>query len=234
MAQLERGHPYPLCRNRKPDPDSQNTAVGGFNPTSTPPGGNLHELDPVFYHGGVDFVVRVSRSYSVWFPATDPSTGEPFADGVKFNLPVVEPRPEDQPGGTEIVLSFRGTPNITSNECNNGVDGCDEFEALHNAQTLDGYGDHYYRPTNPMVSPPGTIPQFRPTAANKGIEGLETGAGLDTDDEWREIDLVSPNPEGGILGIDGNRYYQIRLTFLSNPLTGLSPELSAVALSWQE
>ena len=39
---------------------------------------------------------------------------------------------------------------------------------------------------------------------------------------------------GNINAIDGAQYYQIRLTFISNPLTGLRPEVSALAVSWRD
>ncbi|MCP3919841.1 MAG: hypothetical protein GY711_33165, partial [bacterium] len=34
--------------------------------------------------------------------------------------------------------------------------------------------------------------------------------------------------------IDGSSYYQVRVTFNSNPVSGQSPRLKALAMSWTE
>ncbi|MCP3916943.1 MAG: Ig-like domain-containing protein [bacterium] len=191
------------------DPDIESQANGGFNPTSTPtPGETTQGRDPVFYIGALDMVVRVSRSYSVWFPASNPADPnlEPFAMPI-YSPPVLEPRLEDLPDGTSIELGFRGAVLV------------DNVEALTNAVTIDNYGDHYFDLT---VVPPN---QPNHNAGNANLaDGTTVTFMLPGEEIWRE----------DISEIDEKSYYQIRATFFSNTLTGLGPELSALAVSWQE
>jgi hypothetical protein len=190
------------------NPDLETTANGGFNPTSTPtPGAPTPGLDPVFYIGALDMVVRVSRSYSIWFAADDPSSPNPFVNPI-FNPPLLEPRADAQPSGTEILLSFRGTDSVENDE------------AQTNAATIDNYGDWY----NDLNIVPPAAPRHNTNDAN--LVGGIPGQQFLTSDEYSWKDDVAL--------ISGSRYYQIRITFLSNMLTGLGPELSALALSWQE
>jgi hypothetical protein len=102
------------------DPDLQPTATGGFNPNSTPPGAITLGVDNTFYLGQLDLVVRVSRAHTIWLntKAVTPT----------FSPPVVEPRSDDQPLGTQIILAYRGA---------NAVAG----PAASNASTLDLYGE---------------------------------------------------------------------------------------------
>jgi len=37
-----------------------------------------------------------------------------------------------------------------------------------------------------------------------------------------------------VADIDGARYIQVRMSFVSNPSTGLTPEVAALGLAWQE
>ncbi|HIE91375.1 MAG TPA: hypothetical protein EYQ83_00320, partial [Acidobacteria bacterium] len=86
------------------EPDLEDSANGGFNPLSTPvPGVATPGLDDTFYIGSMDLVVRVSRSYSVWF-GTAPS-------GIllpSYNPAVTEPSAAEQPEGTSIQIAYRG------------------------------------------------------------------------------------------------------------------------------
>ncbi|MCP3917080.1 MAG: Ig-like domain-containing protein [bacterium] len=192
------------------DPDLETMANGGLNPTSTPtPGAATFGRDPSVYIGALDMVVRISRSYSIWFPATDPRDPDldPFLDPT-YSPPVMEPRLEEQPNGTTIELAYRGT------------DAVDNEEALSNAITIDNYGDHYFDLN--------VVPPAQPNH-NAGLANLDDGATpapFLTQEEtvWQE----------DIAAIDGKAYYQVRLTFLANSVTGLVPELSALALAWRE
>ena len=108
------------------DPDNEPTAMGGFNPltrASTAP------VDNSFYVGALDLVTRVSRTYSLWFPATGTGITRPG-----FNPPVLEPQPDQLPHGTSIEIHFRGATAVS------------EAAMLENATTLDGYGDYYEDP----------------------------------------------------------------------------------------
>ena len=77
--------------------------------------------------------------------------------------------------------------------------------ARENAESLDGYGDHYVDPANNRNFPNASMSLF---------------------DAGNWFDDVS--------AIDGCRYYQVRITFLANAETNRVPELSALALAWSE
>jgi hypothetical protein len=191
------------------DPDIENKANGGFNPGSTPPGKSTYGLDNTFYIGAADFVVRLSRSHSVWFPATNPFSGDPF-NTPDYSPPILEPNSVDQPDGTAILLAFRGM-----NKFNPTDDACggtaNNFEPLENALTLDNYGDHY----DDKCLPAGEGPNHNPNNENLGIN-------FQGNDKWRK----------SIKAIDDAQYYQVRITFQADIFTGLVPEVSAIAISW--
>lgn len=88
------------------NPDLQTTAVGGFNPGSTPAGLPTPGLDNVFYIGQVELVTRISVSHSIWFDSgfTSPT----------YVAPVIEPLSSGQPAGTQIVFAYRGATSIAS------------------------------------------------------------------------------------------------------------------------
>jgi len=187
------------------DPDLETRANGGFDPNSTPtPGAPTPGLDNVFYIGSVDFVTRVSRGFSVFFPAVDPSSGGSSNFPNPHYFPAtIDPPVEEQPIGTDVQVSFRGVTNITNTE------------AQFDAEELDLYGDHYLE--IPSLCD-GSITHNPGSEFNSGI------VFLNGDQRW--FDDAS--------AIDGATYYQIRLTFISNGMTGLVPEVSAVALTWTE
>ena len=83
--------------------------------------------------------------------------------------------------------------------------------ALENALSLDG--DHYW--DDPSVYCRGEFPNLL-SQANKGI------VFLGGDEAWRDT----------VGEISSAQYYQI-VTFTNNVTSGLSAELSALALSWQ-
>ena len=189
------------------DPDTESKANGGFNPGSKPPGKPTYGLDNAFYIGAADFVVRVSHSYSVWFPATNPKDGTFFAQPL-YMAPTMEPRAEDQPMGTSISLAFRGVKKSTpiAPACGDGPEPW-----IENATTLDAYGDHYDDCV--LVCPP--VPNHNAAKENIYINLLGDGSWV-TD----------------ITQINTAKYYQVRITFQSDIFTGLGPELSALAVAW--
>lgn len=198
------------------DPDTQELASGGYNPTSQPPGAELPGRDNTFYVGAADFVVRVSRSYSIWFDALDPASGAPFLNPV-YVEPVMEPDPNDQPDGTNVRLAFRGMVAFVP-EPSTCPPFAPNLDPLEDASTLDSYGDHYddlcLPPDQPTCS---YVPNHNPPRENRGMIFLN-------DDEWRD----------SITEIDTASYYQTRITFESNVQTGLAPSLAALAVSWYE
>jgi len=194
------------------DPNNEIRANGGFNPGSAPPGAPYFGLDNEVYIGAVDFVVRVSRAVSIWFPATDPDNpgGAPFL--ANFGQYVLEPPIKDQPIGTNIQASFRGALTV--------IAGSDPIE---DALTLDIYGDHYLETVSDCF--PDSL-EYPAIQHNDDPLQLNTQIGFfnNQDRSWYDDPSF----------IDGSSYYQVRLTFTSNTQTGLSPELSAFALTWSQ
>ena len=102
-------------------------------------------------------------------------------------------------------------PNGTSIDIRfRGATAVDETIMLENATVFDGYGDYYPTPDTAFGRDPG--------AANPGVIFLLN------DNTWH----------ADVSDIDGSSYYQVRVTFTSNPETGTNPELSAVGLTWQQ
>ncbi|HPF14015.1 MAG TPA: Ig-like domain-containing protein [Planctomycetota bacterium] len=205
---------------RTVNPDTATTSTGGFSPAAN--GQATYGRDNSFYLAAIDFVTRVSRSYSVWFPADDPSNpGAQFLSPT-YAAPVLEPRAQDQPNGTSISLDFRGASNITNHPDATGnlMNGTTPIRqmALVDASTLDIYGDYY----SPPVPPANPLPH-RTNRANLNIFSL-AGSSSIGDGAW-----VS-----NITEINGARFYQIRITFRSNIVSNENPVLSALAVSWEE
>lgn len=128
------------------DPDLQTIATGGFSPTSTPPGAATPGVDNSFYIGQADLVVRVSRAHTIWF---DSGSSNP-----DYSAPVVEPREEDLPFGTHLVLAYRGATGVTV-----GSQGAKDADALDAyGETLSGggvtflQGDNTWKPTLSAVN----------------------------------------------------------------------------------
>ena len=194
------------------NPDKETRANGGFNPLSNPPGASTPGNDPVVYMGAADFVVRTSRSHSIWFPATDPIGGGTFSAPI-YSTPITEPKAEDQTVGTSVLLEFRGMTSFAppADPCT----GQPVMSPLEDATMFDLYGDHY---NDSCIPNPTGQTNHSTKYENLGITFLNT------DDTWKP----------SIQLIDGAPYYQIRLTFISDTVSGLSPELSAVAVSWVE
>ncbi len=208
------------------NPDASPTGSGGFDPTSMPPGAPTPGQDNVVHLGAIDYVTRVSHSNSVWFESDLAGSTDPQQRS--YREPILEPRPEDQPSGTEVIVRFRGAtqirywsdehgfpsptgdPNVVDNDGDfPGIDetpGIPDFMA--DASLLDIYGD-YYNDREGFVN-------HDAAGQNPGIQFLGSS------DEWRN-DAAS---------IDGARYYQVRLSFIGNAETGFAPDVAALAITW--
>ena len=203
------------------NPDLETKASGGFNPTSSPTTGEpTFGRDNTVYLGALDIVIRVSRSVSIWFPATDPLTGEPFA-GPTYNPAVIEPTPDVQPIGTSVEIAYRGATDIEPLMPTNNADPIDPHPALANGNLFDVYGNFYFDvppdPGGPNTGG-GFFPQHNPNQENRNII-------FSTEEEdW----------EDSVASLNLSRYYQLRLTFVSNEISELFPVVSAVALAWQD
>lgn len=197
------------------NPDTELVARGGFNPSSTPPGAATRRADENgFYIGQLDVVTRLSRVHSVWINSgiADPD----YLD------PIVLPDQADQPAGTEIVIEYRGAdgfviPNMDS------VLGQTVDESLFpfNAQRLNAYGDIYVLVPDTVGNPPVSF--GRHTLLGAPIFPGEVQYLNGTSTWLSDIDQV-----------DTARYLQMRITFVSNIETSLSPELSAIGIAFSE
>ncbi|MDF1837955.1 MAG: Ig-like domain-containing protein, partial [Planctomycetota bacterium] len=197
-------------------PDSSSSSSGGFNPGAN--GQATYGRDNSFYLGAIDLVVRVSRSFSIWFPADDPSNPGTQLVGAQYSPAVMEPRLVDQPPGTTIEVDYRGASNVTlhTSDMGNLLDPDTGDPVLHlgrvDATKLDIYGDHY-----------PTADRHNTTLANNRIWDLSGNNRLQ-DEAWKS----------DISAINGARFYQVRLTFRSNIQTHENPILSALAVAWSQ
>ena len=157
--------------------------------------------------------MRISRSYSVWFPVLD-ATGESAFTSAIFDAPMVEPSAENQPRGTSIELAFRGSNFLPAAFGDNA-----RSEVLEDAKLMDSYGDYYYHDADSELRP-NWHPEY---PVPHSVERMNSGiAFLDSQGRWYE----------SISAIDNALYYQVRVTFVSNPESGQSPELSALGVAW--
>ena len=85
---------------------------------------------------------------------------------------------------------------------------------MTNATELDAYGDHYTEVPSPCD---GSI-DHNPDTLNTDITFLNG------DPRWF----------ADVSDIDGAQFYQARVTFISDTVSGQSPILSAFALTWTE
>ncbi|HUR28692.1 MAG TPA: Ig-like domain-containing protein [Planctomycetota bacterium] len=189
----------------KVDPDNEPNASGGF--AGGVPTGPGSELDTSFYLGQADFVVRVNRVHTIWL------------DSFAFNppvwqTPVLDPPNALQPTGTQVIIAVRGGTNIT-----NGTAATGGAVPSRDATKYDPYGD----PKAAVLNPPPTT-GFVNWTINfvLGPDGLP-------DKTWKSNMSQFNSLPGGF----GPRYIQARITLLSNPDTGLVPELSGLGLAFK-
>jgi hypothetical protein len=161
------------------NPDNSDTATGGYNPNSTPPGASTPGTDNSFYIGEMAIVTRVSRAHTIWF---DTGFNTPT-----YAQPLVEPAPQDQPAGTQIQFAYRGAVNVT---------GAGTTGILNDSATLDFYGD--------------------PSA------GSGTPQYLFNDDSWKQ----------DITQVNSARFFQVRLSFISNTATERTAELRSLGFAY--
>jgi hypothetical protein len=188
------------------DPDRETSPSGGYNPSTNPPGNQTRNAhDNSFYIGQLDVVTRISRVHTAWI-----DTRMPAPD---FIQPQVLPAPQDQPVGTSILIEYRGSNGFVLEDLDMDVD---ESLFPFDARRLDPYGD---------------IVVDIPDAGDNPIR-WELGSTEFTG----SVDYVGDGPQwsGSIDEMDGARYLQMRITFLSNIETFQSPVLSAIGLAFSE
>lgn len=125
----------PVTKN----PDTETVPDGGLcgNPIVCALGSPTPGDDNLFYIGQLDVVYRVTRTVTIWFDTFDVDPN--------YAAPVLEPRPDDQPLGTSVVLAFRGAAEFAPGK------------KIVDAQALDAYGDE-----RPVV--PGSTLQYGATS----------------------------------------------------------------------
>ena len=107
------------------DPGSGGTnPSGGYNTGS---GFVTKGYGPELYWQQIDFVLRISRVYTHWFPFGGTPTS--------VSSITQEPAPEFQPPGTSVVVEYRGTATIETI-------GCTGSDALTDANRFDFYGNY--------------------------------------------------------------------------------------------
>jgi hypothetical protein len=192
------------------DPDLETNPRGGFNPLSTPPGQPTPRGDDnSFYIGQLDAVTRISRVHSIWIDTelADPDFDDPIV------LPTV------QPSDTQVVLEYRGADGFDLSHDLDGQLGfpVDESQFPFDAARLNAYGEIF------ALIPPvaNSVPDHTLLGSSDfpGSVAFVGGTGA-----W----------SANIHSIDTARFVQVRITFVSNILTGLSPVLSAIGLSYSE
>jgi len=203
------------------NPEFEDLANGGFDPSSVPPGAPTPGLDNTVYLGALDFVVRTSQSHSVWWEVLD-ADGQTTTSGLinnpTFNPPTLEPRPELLPSGTSIEVSFRGATGVDGSTP--GAEQEPAFQVRQAATMLDRYGDHYV--DNSSVCDNSID---HDAFSLLGVQQINTPIGfIGGSDSWKN----------DVSQINGSSYYQVRLTFISNAESGISPHLSAIGVTWQQ
>jgi hypothetical protein len=120
--------------------------------------------------------------------------------------PIVEPGPSELPAGTQVVLAFRGATAMNSMTPN--------AKAWTDATYFDSYGDGYTGPQlgvfNSMWPPLAFTPLYFNIPPNS------------TNKTWKS----------SITQLNGAQFFQARISFLGNPETLLTPELSALGFAY--
>jgi hypothetical protein len=194
------------------NPDTELTGSGTFNGSTTngvPLGTPFPGSDSISPAGRLDVVVRVSRVHTRWFP-----TGATIAGFPDYSDPIIEPRPDQQPAGTSVTLAFRGADSVTP-----APTGPAPVPDWMDALKYDEYGDAFVNRIF-LQNDQGTclIPDddtFTVVNGNFSVTGSTVS--------WkRDIDEI-----------DGSRFFQIRITFVSNTSTLLRPTLSTLAIPFR-
>ena len=187
------------------NPEQASKATGGIIPSTGLPS---LATDNTVMIGQLDLVVRVSRLHTIWFDTGSSTTN--------FLNPVIEPRFSEQPSGTNLVLAFRGASSINTVTTSPPQVVVNGFSAdLGNALRYDAYGDPLEtRLLNPAKN----------NCPNNGVL-LRTFA-----DFLPIFSNAKSTWSSDINELDGSRFIQARVTFISNAATGQKPELSTLAI----
>jgi hypothetical protein len=189
------------------NPDQETTPAGGFDPNSSPPGRPTPRADDnAFYVGQLDVVTRIARMHTVWI-----DTERPDADLID---PIVLPEASDLPSGTQVVIEYRGAEGFVLSDLDAALGTIvDESVFPFDAQRLNAYGEIF------ATLPPNNQQVLLGSTQFPGSVQFTNGVST-----WvSDIDAV-----------DGSRFVQMRITFVSNLETLLGPELSAIGIAFSE
>ncbi len=125
-----------------------------------------------------------------------------------YDVPVIEPNSANQPLGTSIDLAFRGATLMTPPTAGITTD----------AALIDAYGNPALCPFTPTMAHPCN---FTPCGIN-GTASTGSPTFLQGNATWRM----------SVGGINTAKLFQVRVTFVSNTETNLSPTLSALGFSF--
>jgi hypothetical protein len=120
----------------------------------------------------------------------------------RYQIPVTEPPVALQPLGTSVVVALRGAGQLTNGTPSTPV------PPVKNAQNYDPYGDPL-----PIIVLPGITANFSPT-----FPLLPSGV---QDKSWKT----------NMSQMNDLRFFQARITMISNPDTLLIPELSGMGIA---
>ncbi|MBK7643374.1 MAG: hypothetical protein IPJ19_10020 [Planctomycetes bacterium] len=122
-----------------------------------------------------------------------------------YFAPVVEPREADQPAGTSVRLDYRGATQMQPPTAANIATDANFIDMYGNAALCN------------VIPPPLNSCGMVPCTTNGVPTFLGGAAGL-----WRS----------SLSQIDGAKLFQVRVTFVSNTATNLSPKLSALGFAY--
>jgi hypothetical protein len=130
-----------------------------------------------------------------------------FGTNTTFAEPYVE-HAASLPAGTQVVDAYRGAYAISVSSPPTGV------LPYTDAGLMDSYGDGYTVSQLMQLSMPTNL-TFTPSFFNVPPNSI--------DKTWKS----------SISAVNGARYLQARVSFVSNPQTGLSPDLGAIGFSYR-
>lgn len=167
-------------------------------------GGNQRGFGPELYWASFDFVVKVSRTFTHIF-----SLGGTF-DGV--GTQVIEP--SAQPEGTELIVEWRGYETVNLALCD-----VDDRTPLRDANQFDEFGNFIGATISldRLVEPP--------VGPGPGSAGNDFCATVSDPSLWTtDVDSLAAETKW--------KYFQLRITFVSNTEKDLRPSLDAYGFSW--
>jgi hypothetical protein len=122
--------------------------------------------------------------------------------------PSILPAAADQPLGTAVVVEYRGATGFELQDLDPELD---ETQFPFDASRFNPYGEIYF-------------------VLNGSYEVLGSADFMGEVHYWNDVDTWLPD----IDQLDGAQFVQMRITFLSNIETGLSPVLSAIGVAYSQ